>query len=182
MQDIREIIDLLEAKGRKVIELDRLPYSKGALAPVLSAKAIDYHYSELARGYVDRYNQGEGDLSFNEAGAYLHNILFAQFQSPRSSNRPIGSVEQIIRRKYGDFAKFKEQILKAAMSIQGSGWVYMSRSGEIKTIRNHAIKSDIALLIDWWEHAWFTDYGTNKKKYLENIWRIINWNVINGRL
>jgi Fe-Mn family superoxide dismutase len=32
-----------------------------------------------------------------------------------------------------------------------------------------------------WEHAFLVDYGTDKKKYLENIWRIINWNVINAR-
>jgi len=182
MKEIREIIDLLESKSGRILELDRLTYGKSSLAPVLSANAIEYHYDQLARGYVDRFNKGEGDPVFNEAGAYLHNIYFSQFTSPKSSNRPNGTSEQLIKRKYGDFAKFKEQMLKAAMGIQGSGWVYMNRSGDIKTIRNHAKRSDIALLIDWWEHAWYTDYGTNKKKYLDNIWRIIDWNVINGRL
>ncbi|NBW58673.1 hypothetical protein EBR43_13035, partial [bacterium] len=58
----------------------------------------------------------------------------------------------------------------------------LARNGDIKTIKNHAIRSDILMLVDWWEHAWFTDYGTNKKKYLENIWRIINWGAVNSRL
>jgi Fe-Mn family superoxide dismutase len=68
------------------------------------------------------------------------------------------------------------------MGIQGSGWVYLSKNGQIKTITNHAIKHDIILLIDWWEHSWALDYQADKQKYLNNIWRIINWSVINDRL
>ncbi len=68
------------------------------------------------------------------------------------------------------------------MAIQGSGWVYLSTKGEIKTIPNHQVRTDIALLIDWWEHAWSLDYQSDKERYLDNIWRIINWDVINERL
>jgi Fe-Mn family superoxide dismutase len=35
--------------------------------------------------------------------------------------------------------------------------------------------------VDWWEHAWALDYQSDKKRYLENIWKIINWTVINTR-
>jgi len=68
------------------------------------------------------------------------------------------------------------------MSIQGSGWVYLSTSGEIKTIKNHAVRTDIALLIDAWEHAWSLDYQADKDQYLDNIWRIINWEIVNERI
>ena len=44
---------------------------------------------------------------------------------------------------------------------------------------DHEIKKDIVLLIDWWEHAWALDWQADKKKYLENQWKIINWNHIN---
>ena len=180
--DIRQTIDLLEAKSKNTLELTRLPYSKTALSPVLSQKSLDHHYSTLAKGYVDRYNAGEGDPTFNEAGAFLHNILFGQFAAPRTANKPSGPMLSLINRKFGDFESFKEQFTKTAMSVQGSGWIYLSRSGDIKIIKNHSKRTDIALLIDWWEHAWFDDYGTNKSKYLNNIWRIINWNAVNSRL
>lgn len=180
--DLRAAINLVEAKSKKTLELARLPYSKNALSPVLSQPSLDAHYSGLAKGYVDRYNKGEGDADFNEAGAYLHNLFFVQFQSPRNNNRPTGTSLNLIERRYGSFDQFKEEFTKKAMALQGSNWIYMSRSGEIKTIKNHAIRTDIALLVDWWEHAWFTDYGTNKSKYLNNIWRIINWNAVNSRL
>ena len=68
------------------------------------------------------------------------------------------------------------------MKLQGSGWIYMSRSGDIKTIRNHQKRSDIAFLIDWWEHAWAKDFGSDKKRYLNNLWRCINWDKVNIRI
>ena len=69
-----------------------------------------------------------------------------------------------------------------AMKIQGSGWVYLSTSGKIKTIKNHEKRTDIVFLLDMWEHAFQNDYGSNKSKYLDNIWRIIDWAAINRRL
>jgi len=179
--DFRQAIDLIEAKSSKKLELKSLPYSRSALSPVLSNKNLDNHYGKLARGYVDRYNSGEGDATFNEAGAYLHNLYFEQFQAPKANNQPHGPVEDLIKRHFDTFSRFKSEVLRVAMGVQGSGWVYLSRGGDLKTIKNHAKRSDIKLLIDWWEHAWYMDYGTDKKKYLDNIWRIINWNVINSR-
>jgi Fe-Mn family superoxide dismutase len=70
------------------------------------------------------------------------------------------------------------------LTIQGSGWVYLNHIGEIKIIKNHSLvkTQKIVLLIDWWEHAFITDYGADKKKYLKNIWKIIDWSVVNNRL
>jgi Fe-Mn family superoxide dismutase len=179
---MRELIELIEARGQDKIELVKLPYTRGDLYPVLSSASIDYHYGKLARGYVDRYNAGEGDKNFNEAGAYLHNLFFPQLRAPKSANKPIGGADSLIKRKYGNFENFKKEFAATAMKIQGSGWVYMSRSGEIKTITNHQKRTDIALLIDWWEHSWSTDYQSDKAKYLKNMWRIINWDIVNQRL
>jgi Fe-Mn family superoxide dismutase len=160
----------------------QLPYARGDLDPVISEDTIKYHYGKLYKTYVERFNNGEGDPDFNEAGAFLHRIYFEQFQSPSTSNNPEGLSEELILKHYEDFDKFKAEVEKAAMAIQGSGWVYLSRTGQIKTIKNHQIRSDIILLIDWWEHAWALDYQADKAKYLNNIWRIINWTVINARL
>jgi Fe-Mn family superoxide dismutase len=76
----------------------------------------------------------------------------------------------------------KLEFEKTAMAIQGSGWVYLARNGKIKTISNHEMRSDIILLIDFWEHAWSLDYQADKAKYLKNIWRAIDWSVINDRI
>jgi Fe-Mn family superoxide dismutase len=182
MSEIRNLIDLVESKNKEKLVLEKLPFGRGSLAPVMSKNTIDYHYGELAKGYVDRYNKGEGDPAFNEAGAYLHNIFFPQLMTPKNGNSPVGASLQLINRKYGSFKDFKEQMKEEAMKIQGSGWIYMSRSGDIKVIKNHQKRTDIALLIDWWEHAWAKDYGSAKARYFDNIWRCINWNKVNIRI
>jgi Fe-Mn family superoxide dismutase len=179
--DIRYTLDLLEAKNSSKLEKIKLPYSASALAPVMSKAEVDFHYGKLYQGYVDRYNKGEGDRNFNEAGAYLHSIFFSQFKSPGVS-RPHGPILDIINRHSTNFAKFKENFKAEAMKVQGSGWIYLSKSGVIKTIKNHKKVTDIALLVDMWEHAYQIDYHSDKKKYLDNIWRIINWDAVNHRL
>ena len=170
---------LQEGKPDK-LEIKSLPYDAGDLAPAISEDTINYHYGKLAKTYAERYNNNEGDAGFNEAGVFLHNILFQQYQSPSGSNKPTGDILEFIVTHYKDFTSFKEAFAKEAMSIQGSGWVYLARDGKIKTIVNHEIKKDIVLLIDWWEHAWALDYQHDKKKYLENQWKIINWEKIDG--
>lgn len=177
---MRELIDLTEEK--KKLELKKLPYSMTALNPVMSKTTLENHYGKLARGYVDRYNKGEGDAAFNEAGAYLHNIFFPQLRAPRNANSPYGASLALINRHFGSFTDFKQDFEEEAMKLQGSNWIYLSRDGKIKTIKNHQKRADIALLVDWWEHSWINDYGTDKKRYLKNIWRIINWEYVNRRI
>jgi Fe-Mn family superoxide dismutase len=181
-ENLRRLILLIESNSKPKLVLEKLPYSRNGLAPVLSKVAIDYHYGELAKGYVDRFNKGEGDKTFNEAGAFLHNIFFTQLMPVRTNNQPHGASLNLIEHKYHSFKDFKEEMKDQAMKIQGSGWIYMSRSGDIKVIKNHQKRSDIALLIDWWEHSWVKDYGSNKAKYFDNIWKIINWSKVNSHI
>ena len=108
-------------------------------------------------------------------------MLFTQYQAP-STNNLDGTAGEFIIKHFKSFDKFKDAFEKAAMAVQGSGWVYLARDGKIKTIANHEIKQDIVLLIDWWEHSFQFDYGSDKKRYLMNQWTIINWNVISARV
>jgi Fe-Mn family superoxide dismutase len=182
MSSVRKLIDLVESVSKPTdIEILDLSYELTDLAPVLSKATLDYHYGKLAHGYADRYNKGQGDPDFNYAGAFLHNVYFPQFRAPRSDNKPNGPVLNLIKKKFGTWQAFKKEFEQQAMAIQGSGWIYLSYQGEIKTIANHGVRSDILLLIDWWEHSWALDYKADKKKYLKNIWQIINWTVINTR-
>ena len=173
---------LQEGHTPNTLEQLILPYKKDDLEPALSEDTINYHYGKLYKAYVDRYNNGDGDPEFNEAGAFLHDILFRQYQKPDGANQPTAIAENFINKHFKTFDNFKNSFEKEAMGIQGSGWVYLARSGEIKTIKNHQIKMDIVLLIDWWEHAWALDYQADKKRYLSNQWKIINWNLIGSRV
>jgi Fe-Mn family superoxide dismutase len=179
---MREIITLLEANSKpKEVEIIKLNYKNTELAPVMSAATMNYHYGKLAHTYADRYNKKEGDPTFNYAGAVLHNIFFPQFRRARQNNKPNGPIGSFIKSKFGSWDDFKAEFEKTAMALQGSGWVYLSRNGTIKVIHNHALRDDILILLDMWEHSFNLQYGADKKKYINETWKIFDWNVINAR-
>jgi Fe-Mn family superoxide dismutase len=165
-----------------VLRTAPLKYAETALEPVMSHKTLEYHFDHLAKNYAKNYNAHKGDPDFNKAGNFLHNIFFAQFRKPRAHNEPTGEVLEFINRHFGTFDTLKERLKQVAMKIQGSGWVYLSTSGRIRVIRNHEVRRDILLLIDWWEHAWALDYQSDKGKYFDNIWKIIDWRVLKRKV
>jgi len=179
---MRDLIQLLEDKAKpQDIEIIQLNFEPKEVSPVMSKDTLDLHYGKLAHGYAERYNNKEGDRDFNYAGAFLHNTLFPQFREMRNNNKPNGPIEGFIKKYFKSWDNFKLKFEEEAMKIEGSGWAYLAYDGSIKTIKNHEVRNDILLLVDWWEHAWILDYGSDKKKYLKEQWKIINWNVINTR-
>ena len=180
---MRDIIDLVESKlnSQDKVEIVKLAHSISQFAPVLSSSMMKLHYEKLAHGYADRFNNRQGDSVFNYAGAWLHNVYFQQFRPARMNNVPNGPIGNLIKTKFKSFDGFKDAIETEAMKLHGSGWIYLSRDGSIKIINNHQVRNDILILIDLWEHAYQHDYGSNKQKYLDNIWRIMDWNVLNTR-
>ena len=181
--DIRKTIDLIEAATiPSKLETTPLPYGLKDLAPVMSEETLIYHYEHLAKGYAQRYNKGEGDPRFNKAGSYLHNKFFPQLRAPKGANKPKGAVLELIETNFKTYEDFKTAFKDAAMAIQGSGWVYLATSGEIKTIKNHQVRTDIVVLLDMWEHAWALDYEWKKEDYINNFWKIVNWDVCSERI
>jgi len=180
---IRQDLELLEATTRPAkLETTPLPYGEKDLDPVLSKNNIIYHYEHLAKGYAKRYNAGEGNADFNRAGSFLHNKFFPQLQAPKGANRPKGAILELIETNFKTYEDFKAEFKTVAMAIQGSGWTYLAASGQIKTIPNHSVRTDIALLLDMWEHSWAIDYEWDKEKYIDNFWKIVNWDIVNERL
>jgi superoxide dismutase, Fe-Mn family len=110
---MREIIELLEDKEK--LEQTALPYGRSALVPVFSKTNIDNHYGKLYKGYVERFNKGEGDSTFNRAGAFLHDKWFTQLRAPKNANSPNGASLALINRHFGNFVDFKRDFKEEAM-------------------------------------------------------------------
>ena len=178
---MRELITLVESRDKQQdIEIVDLKYKEGDLAPTMSRDTIKLHWGKLAHAYAERFNKHEGDPEFNYAGAMLHNFFFAQFRESRNKNEPNGPIGNLIRSRFKSWDNFKDKFLEECLKLQGSGWIYLARDGSIKTIHNHEVRDDILLLVDMWEHAYLLDYGSDKTKYIDNIWRLFDWNVINS--
>lgn len=181
MEDPRTFRQLLEkVKAESEVYKIKLPVKASSLQPVFSENSISLHYGKLYSNYVEKAHEGEGEFFF--AGAKLHTLFFEQLQAPASTNNPTGAIEILIDKKFGSFEKFKSAFNEVALSIRGSGWVYLDKSGEIKTIENHKVVSNVAIIIDMWEHSYILDYGSDKEKYLRNMWKVINWQIINSRI
>tara|TARA_B100000989_G_scaffold292883_1_gene269461 strand:- start:689 stop:1339 length:651 start_codon:yes stop_codon:yes gene_type:complete len=166
------------------VTLEPLPYSLDALQPVLSKENVDYHYNVLSNGYVTRYNNKEGDPKFNYGGAKLHNLFWQQLKPAKEKSELDGPIAQTIEANFKDIKGLTEALIEQAKTIQGSGWVYMTATGTIKTTPNQSFQPDVLMPIDMWEHS-FTDYipaADAKVKYIEGVVGLINWDAINRRV
>jgi superoxide dismutase len=80
--------------------------------------------------------------------------------------------------------KFYTDFIDKGISHFGSGWLWIYKNDDnmLDVMTTHdadvPIHLHFYLCIDLWEHAYYIDYEYQRKKYLENIFRFINWNNI----
>ena len=188
-------------------ELIKLPYAPDALAPVISAETIGFHYGKHLQTYVNNLNallpgsgfedatleeivkKSEGGI-FNNAGQILnHNLYFTQFAAPKENNVPTGRIAEAIQAQFGSFEAFKEEFEKKGATLFGSGWVWLSADVEGKLVitqepnaGNPLTKGLKPLLtFDVWEHAYYLDYQNRRPAHLAALWQIVNWEEVNNR-
>jgi len=182
--------------------LPDLPYDYGALEPHVSGKIMQLHHDKHHRAYVSGANDAldglaearakndfskiatlERALAFNVSGHVLHS-LFWQNLAPKSGGQPTGALAEQLATDFGDFARFRGQLIGAAATIMGSGWaalVWDPVGKRLLTTQIHDHQSQITqggipiLVLDAWEHAYYLQYGPDKKSYFEAIWNIWNW-------
>ncbi|MBV5308167.1 superoxide dismutase [Chromatium okenii] len=181
-------------------ELPALPYAKDALAPVISAETIEYHYGKHHQTYVTNLNNliagtEFADLSltdiilkatggiFNNAAQVWNHSFYWNCLSPTGGGAPDGDLGAAIAATFGSFEEFKKQFAQAGATNFGSGWTWLVKNAdgslEIFNTSNAGTpmtSGKTALLtVDVWEHAYYIDYRNARAKYLETIWDKINW-------
>lgn len=192
-----------------MIQMPQLPYAPNALEPVISEQTINFHYGKHLQNYVNTLNNlikgtelegksveeivkvaPEGPV-FNNAGQTLnHTLYFIQFKSPVSGNVPQGKIAEAINASFGDFETFKKEFTKAAVSLFGSGWAWLSQdqSGKLVITKEpnggNPLRSGLNPLmgIDVWEHAYYLDYQNRRPDHIAAVWDIIDWEVVGKRM
>ncbi len=188
-------------------ELLTLPYSVKALEPVISDQTISFHHGKHLQGYVNNLNKLIEGTPFeqmsleeivvksaggiqNNAGQILnHNLYFLQFTAPSSEARPVGDVATAINTQYGSFEAFQKKFVQAGSTLFGSGWVWLAADKEGKlhitqeaNAANPIQKGLVPLLtFDVWEHAYYLDWQNRRADYLQALWQIVDWKVIEER-
>jgi superoxide dismutase, Fe-Mn family len=135
----------------------------------------------------------ERALAFHVSGHVLHSLFWQNMISakdPAAGGEPGGSLAKQIERDFGTFQAFRAQLTNAAMTIMGSGWAAMAWepvSKRLITMQIHDHQSDVTqagiplLVLDAWEHAFYLQYGPDKKSFFEAVWNVWNWADVNTR-
>ena len=86
--------------------------------------------------------------------------------------------------------KFIEKFTDTAINLFGSGWVWLVKdlAGNLSIVATSNAATPITedlkplLTCDVWEHAYYIDTRNARPKYLENYWKLVNWNFVKENL
>jgi superoxide dismutase, Fe-Mn family len=195
-----------------MITLPELPYAKNALAPVISANTLEFHYGMHHRAYVDNLVKliagtelADADLEniikktagepaktgiFNNAAQVWNHSFYWKCLKAEGGGAPTGAVAAMINSVWGNYEKFADELKNAGVTQFGSGWAWLVlEKGQMKIIKTANADTPIAhdqkplLTLDVWEHAYYLDYQNRRPDYLAAvIGKLINWNFVNANL
>ena len=191
--------------------LKELTYGYNEFDEVIDAATMEIHHSKHLAAYYANYNNLINGTKFedmcvkdviqdlnaldesirtgvrnNGGGMLNHNLYFAQFK--KESVLPEGKLKEKIISTFGSVEELIKQINAAGMTRFGSGWAWLVLDGEELKVMSTA-NQDSPLMdgfvpligIDVWEHAYYLKYQNRRAEYLENIWKIMDWEKINER-
>lgn len=125
----------------------------------------------------------------NNGGGHLNHSIWWEILTPGGSKTPVGELAKEIENTFGSFESFKEQFNKAAMSRFGSGWAWLvlDRMGKLHIVStpnqdNPVMQNLLPVFgVDVWEHSYYLKYQNRRGDYLNAVWNVLNWDVIEKR-
>ncbi len=189
-----------------VHELKTLPFAYNALEPMMSEETLHYHHDKHHAGYVTKLNglikgtlyesktleeiikSADGPIFNNAAQVYNHDFFWNSL-SPKATN-PSETLSSMIDKEFGSMEDFKKSFIEKAISLFGSGWVWLCIDKNNKLSIEQTKNADTPirfhlkplLTCDVWEHAYYIDYRNMRPDYLDNWWRLINWEFVSNNL
>ncbi len=138
--------------------LPPLPYAEDALAPVISANTISFHYGKHHKGYVDNLNKliagtefaglplekiitqtaGKADkiAIFNNAAQAWNHAFYWNSLTPNGGGEPPAALKVKIEASFGSVDACKKELAAAATTQFGSGWAWLVLDGDkLKVIK-----------------------------------------------
>jgi Fe-Mn family superoxide dismutase len=189
------------------MDLKPLPF-QGDLDGI-SKKTIRTHHGKLYAGYVKKEeeigarlrelshgggvsgaNQTYSELrglkegeTFAVNGVYLHEWYFDVLGG---DGNPSGPLADALAEQYGSIENFKEYF--TANGMVARGWAVLAWDTHEKGLRiytgdahNHGgVWGCMPIIVlDVYEHAYYMDTGSDRKAYIENFWKNLNWQKAN---
>ncbi|RXS93927.1 superoxide dismutase [Silvibacterium dinghuense] len=189
-------------------KLPPLPYAYDALEPYIDAETMHLHHDKHHASYVEKLNAavaGHPDVAAkpvdelmknldavpeeirtavrNQGGGHWNHSFFWQILSTKGGSAPTGVLAQDITAQLGGFQGFHDQFAKAAASVFGSGWAWLTLDKSAKLHVETTANQDCPLTqgrtpvvgIDVWEHAYYLKYQNRRPEYVAAFFNAVNW-------
>lgn len=177
-----------------------------AYEPYISSYTMNIHYNKHYKKYLDNLNnllskynyeyskeelvknidmfpiKERGNILFNLGGVLNHELFFNILGYGDMSE----NFKNKINENFGSFDKFKEEFIKEANLLVGSGYTFLvlnkDNDLEIINVSNQDTPISYGLVpimnLDLWEHAYYLDYQNDRKTYINNFFSIIDFNKV----
>jgi len=196
------------------IECPPLPFAYDALQPHMSAETLRLHHDKHQKAYFDKLcglikdteftdvdletiiastakARGAKEKSiFNNAAQVWNHSFFWQSMTP-GGGAPPPELQDRFERDFGGFADFREKFAEAAVTLFGSGWVWLAeRKGKLEILALPNAGTPIAdgasrplLTLDVWEHAYYVDFRNRRDQFVGAFLdHLANWDFAAQRL
>lgn len=194
-------------------ELPALPYATDALEPHIDKMTMEIHHGKHHQAYVDNLNKAltgtEGEnlkiedilktvskypvAVRNNGGGHYNHTLYWSIMSPNGGGSPSGELAKVINDAFGSFEDFKKKFSEAGITRFGSGWAWLTLSGDGKLQISSTPNQDNPLMdiaeikgapllgMDVWEHSYYLKYQNRRPDYVAAFWNVVNWDAVADR-
>lgn len=144
-----------------------------------------------ANGVYSAIGELKRQETFAVNGMKLHEVYFGHLGGDPSTSSgqvgvPKGELVGMIERDFGSLDAWKLDMVATAISARG--WAILAF--DLKDNRLHNYGSDAhnlgavwgaipVIVLDVYEHAYFIDYGVNRKSYLDAFFKNLDWDYAN---
>jgi Fe-Mn family superoxide dismutase len=124
----------------------------------------------------------------NAAQIFNHELYWLSLTQPEQSIQLLKNNKDKLFHNIQHFQKFYSDFIDKGLAHFGSGWlwIYLNDKNMLDILTTHdaivPIDINFFICIDLWEHAYYIDYEYKRKEYLQNIFKLINWNIILNNL
>lgn len=120
------------------------------------------------------------DYSFALGGVKNHELYFSNLGG--TGGEPEGELSELITKNFGSFEKWSEDFKATGMAARG--WVWLAYDWQTETLFNYLGDAQNTfpmwnntplLALDTYEHAYYLDYKTDRKTYIDAFMKNIDW-------
>ncbi|MEG0826178.1 MAG: superoxide dismutase [Bacilli bacterium] len=186
--------------------MQELKYAYNTLNPYISTRTLMVHYNKHYLNYINivsklikennlinvlnniqNYDLNKRDIIIYNIGGVLNHELYFNSMNPNNNHTPIGDIKTAINDEFENYDNFIIKFKEMANNLVGSGYTFLvinkNKQLQIVNMPNQEtpyLYNLIPILaLDLWEHAYYLDYQSERSKYIDAFFQIIDFDNIN---